>query len=44
LDDKLQQIEKLKQREREGKKLEANQVEKMKKEADIVAEMDKLRL
>ncbi len=44
LHDKLQQIQKLKQQQREGKQLELNQLEKIKKEADFVAEMKALKM
>jgi translation initiation factor 2A len=44
LDDKLQQIAKLKQQQKEGKQLELNQLDKLKKEAEIIAEMKQLRL
>ncbi len=44
LRDKLDQIAKLKQQQKEGKQLEINQLEKIKKEAEIEQELRQLKL
>ena len=44
LQDKLNAIEKLKAAQKEGKKLELNQLDKLAKEKDILQEMEKLKL
>ena len=44
INDKLAQIAKLKQQVKEGKKLESNQLEKMKKEAEFLAELKELKI
>ena len=43
VNDKLSQIAKLKQQVNEGKQLEANQLEKIKKESEFLAELKQLR-
>ena len=44
VNEKLAQIAKLKQQVKEGKKLEANQLDKIKKEAEFLAELEKLKI
>ena len=44
VNDKLSQIAKLKAQVKEGKQLEANQLEKIKKESELLAELKKLRI
>lgn len=41
---KLQNIEKLKQQQRDGKQLEKNQIEKLATEADLIAQLRKLEV
>ena len=43
VNDKLSQIAKLKQQVKEGKQLEVNQLEKIKKESEFLAELKKLK-
>merc|ERR1719266_1702990 len=43
INDKLAQIDKLKQQVKDGKQLEANQLEKIKKESEFLAELQKLK-
>ena len=43
VNDKLSQIAKLKQQVKEGKQLEVNQLEKIKKESEFLAELKQLR-
>jgi len=43
LDKKLQDIEKLKARKAKGETLEVNQMQKIEKEAELIAEMKKLK-
>ena len=44
VNDKLSQIAKLKAQVKEGKQLEANQLEKIKKESELLAELKQLRI
>jgi len=44
INDKLAQISKLKQQVKDGKQLEANQLEKIKKESEFLAELKKLKI
>ena len=44
INDKLAQIDKLKQQVKDGKQLEANQLEKIKKESEFLAELQKLKI
>ena len=44
INDKLSQIAKLKQQVKEGKELETNQLEKIKKESEFLAELKALRI